>query len=538
MGMDPTPLFARSAKRPHSHFRCRQDIDPCASSWVHLLPACSRIASLINDSVLIGIADTLLHVTTETRNFDQITANLDPMTYGRQIPGNCALGSMNGTRVTCAIVVPPNSSQLDYLINPSEVYDVLSDQSYNNNVSTALYQGQRLSYLAPSSPASTLDFKATTIGSRSECQSARQQCHANSTNYHCSSLFNTTTATKGWYLSKSSGNIINLGIFPNSDLINASYTSLPNPFHTITQILIYAGNNPGPGVDTIQLPDGGREFFLRCTTSFFNVTYTSVNSTIAIQNATLITDQNIIYSLAEINVQGRSGYVDGQILGGALTAFHQNTSAKANEAFASQYDATFLAAAASIAETVPNLEEQTRTTIIATLVHKSALLALILTLLISAVFGMLMVLLALSTSRSATGPTQDQGPTPQPDESRLPPPSIEDVFEEYVDAARTDRLGVFRTKQGTWEYVCQTPESKTLGETDTGPPSTPAQETPKEPGETLGGQGLGLFGIPLVQLGSPGKSLSVSVSELSDDEKPNVPSSGKEGLSRGSYHAL
>ena len=450
---------------------------------------------------------------------------------------------MNGTRVSCALVVPPNSStKLDYLINPSEVYDVLNDRSSNNQVLTANFGGQKLSFLAPSTPASNLDYKASTIASYSECRSATQQCHANSTDYHCSSLFNTTTANQGWYLSKSSGNIISLGIFPDQALINASYHLLPNPFYTIAQISIYAGNTAGAGVDTIQISNGtdftgGVEFFLRCTTSFFDITYTWVNNAQIIQTSVPITDQNIIYSLAEINIQGRSGYVDGQILGGALTAFHQDTAAKANEAFASQYDATFLASAASIAENVPNLEEQTRNNILAARVHKSALLALILTLLISALLGFLIVLLAVFTSQSPDSIQQDHGATPQPDDSHLQSPSIEDVFEEYVDAKRTDRLGVFRTKEGSWEYVCQTPESKTSGHMDTRP-STPAQQTPKQPSESVG-QGLGLFGIPLVKLGSSGKSLSDSVSDLSDEEELQEVSLGaKKELERGEYYAL
>ena len=276
-------------------------------------------------------------------NFDQITASLDlTQSYGRQLPSNCALGSMNGTRVSCALVVPPkNSSTLDYLINPSEVYDILNDRSSLNKVLTAEFQGQRLSYLTPSTPAATLDLKTTTIASRSECQAVTQECHANSIQYQCSSLFNTTTANEGWYIIKSSGNIINLGIFPDPGLIVAQYDSLPNPFHTIAQVSIYAGNTPGTGIDSIELPKdnltkGGREFFLRCTTSFLNITCTSINDAKVVRKAVPVTDQNVIYSLAEINVQGLSGYAYGQILGGALTAFHQNTSADANEAFASQ----------------------------------------------------------------------------------------------------------------------------------------------------------------------------------------------------------
>ena len=499
----------------------------------------------MNDRVLIGIADTLLHVTTETTNLDQIsTTGTSIQSYGRKLPQYCALRNTNGTRLNCVISVPPiNSTALPYLFNPSETYDVLSNASSSNKVMQAEFQGQNLSYLAPSTPIPILDFKATTIASYSQCHSATKECHANSTNYHCSSLFNTTTADKGWYLSKSSGNIISLGIFPDSQLINASFTSLPNPFHTIAQISIYAGNTPGRGVDTIEIREGnhttgGREFFLRCTTSFFDVTYTSINNTVTIQKAVPITDQDIIYSLAEINVQGRDGYVYGQILGGALTAFHQNTSAGANKAFASQYDATFLAGAASIIETVPNLEQQTRTMILATRVHRWALLALIGTLLVSALFGFLMVLLALSASQSPNPSQEDHALTPKPNDPLLQPPSIEDVFEEYVDAKQTDRLGIFKTKQGDWEYVCRTPESKTLEAPDT-TASSPIQVIPKQPGETPD-QGLGLFGIPLVKFGAGSKSLSDSVSELSDEEEDlaEVSLGGQKEKVPGEYRAL
>ena len=485
----------------------------------------------------------MLHVTTETVGVNQVSPNpVSRQRYGRQLPHKCALGTVNETKISCAIVVPPDSKQLDYLVNPTEVYDILNDQSLNNKVLNITVHGKRLSYLAPSAPVPTLDFKATTIASQSECQSARQRCHANSSSYHCSSLFNTTTADKGWYLSKSSGNIISLGIFPDSNLTVAAYTSLPNSFHTIAQISIYAGNNPGPGIDAIEIIQNGsvsgHEFFIHCTTTFFNLTYTSINNTVYDPRTAPIVDQNLIYSLAEINVQGRSGYVDGQILGGALTAFHQNTSALANEAFASQYDATFLAAAASVSENVLNVAEQKRSMILAARVHKLALLALVLTLLASALLGVLVTLLAVSQSLPPSPIQEDQVQILQSDDSGLQPPSIEGVFEEFVDAKRTDRLGVFRTKQGTWESVCWTPESKTPGQSYTGP-STPAQEISTKDVEALG-QGLGLYGVPLVKLGSAEKSLSDAVSELSDEDEelPEDSSGAAKEPTRGNYHAL
>ena len=477
-------------------------------------------------------------------NFDQISANRNmQQSYGRQLPQDCSLGFVNGSRVACTLEIPPlDAEELDKLITPSAFYDVLNNRSLaGDKVLAADFQGQRLSYLVPTAPVPNLDYKATTIASRSECHSATQQCHANSTHYHCSPLFNSTTAANKWYIGKADGNAINLAIFPDKGLIDVSFSSLPNPFYTIAQVLIYAGNTPGAGVDTVGLSfnetgiKGGHTYFLRCTTSFLNVTYTSINSTLTVREALPITDPNIIYSLAEINVQGRSGYATSRILDGALTAFFKNTPAEANEAFAVQYDTTFLAAAASVIKRVPNIEEQIRTTILVARVQKWALIPLILILLISSLIALIVALIALC-SRSPSKALEDHAMKAHADSS-CQTPSIKDIVEEYVKAGRTDRLGILRTEQGNWEYVCQIPESKMLEQTDTGP-NTTVSEMFKQDGKAFG-RGSGLFGIPLVKFGSADNSGMNSDLDFGDDEGlPDFFPEIEKGLVRGDYRAI
>ena len=479
------------------------------------------------NSLLVGAADTWLHVTTETVNFDQVTPNAAPtQRYGRQLPRDCALGVVNGVNHSCAIEVP--SSGPDYLINPSEVYQVLNDQSANNKVLTTQYRGQRLSYLAPSAIVPTLDFKATTIASLSECQSATDRCHASSSGYYnCSAIFNNKTSE--WYLSRANGNIISLGIFPDTTYSTLHFTSLPNPFYTISQVTILSANNSGSGIVPITLPNGGREFFVSCTTSFFNLTYTSVNGTMTAQAITLITDSNLVYSLAEINVQGRSGYAEGQIVGGALTAFHEDSADAANEAFASQYDATFLAAAASVIEQVPNIAEQTRNTLLVARVKVSALLALVIALLLSAVLGIYMTLLAISHSMSIS--TSDNWPPSSVQEDHVQSrmlkssarpelPTMDDVFDEYVRAGRTDRLGVLKSRQKGWVYVCLAPEQQLPEKFEPRIRRVSTQETlrPEDSEQDVKAVYHGVFGIPLLTISSPRESLSGSVHDVNDGD--------------------
>ena len=497
-----------------------------------------RLLTTYFDSILIAAADTWLHVTTETVDFDQITPNLvSTQQYGRQLPQHCALGTINGTKHSCAIEVPPHGP--DYLINPSEMYQVLNDQSTNNKVLTTDFAGQRFSYLAPSVTPLTLDFEATTIGSHSECQSATERCHANSSGYYrCSTLFNSTTSD--WYLSRANGNIISLGIFPDSNWTITNYTSLPQTFYTISEVTILAANNSGSGVFTVTLPNGGRGFFVSCTTSFFNLTYTSKNGSIAAQPPEPITDPNLVYSLAEINIQGRSGYAEGQILGGALTAFHQNTASAANEAFASQYDATFLAAAASVIENVLNIAEQTRNTLLVARVKTSALLALVATLLLSALLGMFMTFLALSHGLPH-GQSHDLNRKHHVATSILDPgsgpesPLMEDVFDEYVRAGRTDRIGILGTKQGDWSYVCCVPEPQSPKVLFRKTPELKTPE-PQSPDRNIRASEHGVFGIPLVRIESAGGSISGPMSDVSDEDSLSEASVGIEVS--GQYQAL
>ena len=476
-------------------------------------------------------------MTTEAVNFDLISRNISPtQSYGRQLPATCGIRDSNGSRGECVFEAYDRQTlAVNYAVNPSGMYDVLNNQSATSRLSTLLFQGKRLSYIAPSAPVLTLDYKATTIASYSDCHSATHACHANSTYFECSNMFNTTTTGDGWYGGKSSGNIAETAIFPRPDLTwtndTSGFTLLPDPFYSISHFVIFGEKTPGAGVDAIgkfargKADTGGLEFFLGCTTSFSNLTYTSIDNTVVALSNVPITDKKIVFALAEINFEGRGGYLQGQILTGGLAALHQKTSARANEAFASQYDATFLAAAASVCENAPNLKEQTRTTILVARVHKLALLALILTLLVSTLFGLLLVSLAVFTSEPRGPIPEAQAPQPNgPDPGSV---SIADLFEEYVGAKRTDRLGVFRTERGKWEYVCQIPETKTLRLVDT-----------EKAGEVLS-QGLGLFGIPIVKLASAGGSLSESLAELSDEEEIQEGFLGAEKmLKSGEYQAL
>ena len=255
------------------------------------------------------------------------------------------------------------------------------------------------------------------------------------------------------------------------------------------------------------------------------------------QEIALITDRNLVYSLAEINVQGRDGYADGQILGGAQTALHENTPSAANEVFASQYDATFLATAASVIENVPNIAEQTRKTLLVARVQIPALSALVLTLLLSALLGMLMTFLAVSHGLShglSHGQPQDLSQEDQMsmlDPGSQPnPPMMENVLEEYVHARQTDRLGILRTKQGGWSYVCRAPEQQS--------PELPVQMTPepKTPEQDIKGLHHEVFGIPLIRIESVGGFFSGPVSDVGDEDSRSEADFGGEVSEE--YHAL
>ncbi|MCJ1296197.1 hypothetical protein MMC34_007763 [Xylographa carneopallida] len=245
--------------------------------------------------------------------------------------------------------------------------------------------------------------------------------------------------------------------------------NVSNPFFTIALVVIASTEQGGEGLvnqtQDIQEGEGGpKQFFLGCETTFFNFTYTSVGGSILSVNTTLINNPLLISALLEAE---QDGYCDTQMVSGAFSAWFQNGSRIA-DTFAEQYDATFLAPAASVINSFPTIAQQVRESILVTKVSKAALFGLVATLLLSAVFGLVMITVALMSRPLAWKDVQARlsilgltGARFEPLATVSEPvKQLENMFEENNGSGKGARVGMLKSDAGGWTYVSWTEDSR------------------------------------------------------------------------------
>ena len=354
------------------------------------------------------------------------------------------------------------------LKNPLELYEVLGNQSVSNQVQKAYMDSQRLSFLAPTSVANGLDYKTTSIAVRSNCSLATEACQATASTsgyYNCSTLFNSQLMQNSSGAStKSDGNNVYLGYFGNSNWTVSIDSQPSNPFYTLAQVAIESTKSggdvfQGQTAQIVTTDIAGYKYYMSCETQLLNMSYSVVNGSMKVDNTALLTDPVLIDGLVGTTTLG---YTDSQILNGAFLAWFQQTVSQATETFAAQYDATFLAAAASVIEAVPDVAEQNRDTLLVSRVEKAPFYGLVTALALSALLGFIMTILALASSPFASRNVQARLGILGLTSSRFESPSttaahanvVEGLFAEYQnkeDGGET-RLGVVETSEGGWDF--------------------------------------------------------------------------------------
>ena len=419
-------------------------------------------------SSLIWAADTWFHVTTKTISYDQffpISAE-SLQHYGRAMPAYC--GTIFGN---CTYIPSKLGANLK---NPLELYEVLGNQSISNQVKKAYMNGHRLSFLAPPNVADGLDYKTTSIAARSNCSLATQACQATDVTsgyYNCSILFNAQLMQNSSVTStRSDGNSIYLGYFANSNWTVSVDELASNPFYTLAQVAIESTESGGDAfqgqtAEIVTSGLAGNYYYMSCETRLLNMTYSVVNGSMTVDATALITEPILIDGLIGTTT---IGYTDSQILDGAFLAWFQKTVSQATETFAAQYDATFLAAAASVIETVPDISEQSHGMILVSRVEKLPLFGLVTALVLSAVLGFIMTIVALASSPFASRNVQVRLSILGLTSSRFEnlgttaahAVSVEELFAEYQDKedCRERRLGVAETSEGGWDFQSFVPK--------------------------------------------------------------------------------
>ena len=419
---------------------------------------------IILDSILVLATDTWFHVTTKSISFDQTTLARTPsQTYGRSLPAYCGLAGEECTSTSAG------SKVLD-LNHRLEVYQVLSNQSAVNRVVQTDITGERLSYLAPSNPAEGLDFRTTTLASQSNCSLVTSNCAAVSSDpeeltgdgFNCTAGFNanlTNTVnvtvnndeTVYGFLVNGNGSD---GLYDNF----TTYSIASNPFSSLFQVTL---NSPAPDTEAfaggqivVNTTSGQVYYFLTCSTTLMNFTYTMTNGTLTDGQATPLNNTVLIYNIMQPNILGDCG---AQLISSSLISLLQSTTKAVTETFADAYDATFLAPILSASDTVLNLAEQQRIPLLVTRVQKSALFAFVASLVACFLLGVSMTVLAVRSMNKNSMEVQTRLSLLGLVSSRFESPSVSDarvrqateLFEENKTGARTaSRIGIFRNGEG------------------------------------------------------------------------------------------
>ena len=344
----------------------------------------------------IYATDTWLHTTTITVSVYQFTPVAQPVfKYGRGLPSNCTTGSLDYKDCTMDLV----PTRGDYLVAPVEMFQTLNNVSVNNRVLTATVEGQRMSYLAPAYPFPDTVYSTSTLAASSSCELITKQCFQTEgaealSKFDCSSHFNYNTSTVS--TGSTSSRPFTVGYFQDSKWTIPMNTSAPsNPSFTVFDMSLTQTQYISPSIgDQLANDDyGDHSFIVSCNSTLYHLNYTfnPMAGILTEASYSLITNPKAIQGIVETD---QLGYCDSYIYNGAILSYFQDTQDEFMQMFGDYYNAAFLAPAASVAEQVPDSDEQVISTLLVARVPKAPLYALIACCLLSAAYGGLITVYA------------------------------------------------------------------------------------------------------------------------------------------------
>lgn len=254
--------------------------------------------------------------------------------------------------------------------------------------------------------------------------------------------------------SETTGFITKLTFFTNATALETTDGPLSNPYYWST--VLYAGGSgiisgflkTDPDVDYKDYYQGAR-VMVTCNSSVYDITYSSVNSSITDWRASLSNDT--IIDLLSVVVFKPCPYLD------YVSNFAQfsKTGLEIADKLALAYSQTMLAATAAAFEPRDAIASQQREQIQVAMVPKTSLYVLIAANLLLVAFGIVLSILALIALKGGTGEVQARlsihalVATAFEARAGKPVKEVEEFFEEK-HGEQGPRLGFVRTMDGGW----------------------------------------------------------------------------------------
>ncbi|KIY00471.1 uncharacterized protein Z520_04156 [Fonsecaea multimorphosa CBS 102226] len=436
--------------------RLRRYFSYAKEDGVVIPPALRRAArtltlTLVLACVVFG-ADTALHYTTSTINFDRISVSTEAHAYGYELSSAClALNRSDNFGLPCS-----RNGQLAltdynaYVSSQNEIFYLQHDTSTVSEVrlvdtpsyepSNATSSGAaKVALLIPQSTGLSpfRDFQAHSTGVITTCEPITTLCNWTSggpgnyySQFNCSENFwgvlgkAPNVSDTGMLIDDSSvpplgfkrGAALQYSFFMNkelsilydaagnlgpfmqdSELINPVYLGVAARFQSTAQ---RAGVNMSSDPGIYQGPTPYLDFTLRCQYTTYLVDYNWVNSSARINTLTPSPNGTIAEIFHGYNIYGSYDSFDNDLQDFILEAALQSNPQQMADSFANSYSSRVMSVIGPFLSSRTNLQEQTRTPLLVAKVPKVPLAILVTGCLCYIVFGVASATLAYTALRT------------------------------------------------------------------------------------------------------------------------------------------
>jgi hypothetical protein len=309
---------------------------------------------------------------------------------------------------------------------------------------------------------SLLDYTVSTYAIHSQCSPVTSQCASPNdvagvgTTYHCPFAFQGTVNT-----AVGASNSVTMVYFTDStgSNNNTDQTLIDNPYY-YSAIVLANMRNPRPlalqnDPEVLSGGHGGATIVaLSCTSTVYDVEYSSVNGTI---NNWRTSNSNSSTTLIVQGTQRLTNVGNPNLIQAASIAGLSNSAQDIADQFALAYSQTSLAVASGAFEPRVALASQIREQILVARVPKAPLFALIATNLLLVLLGIILAVVALIANRGNTGEVQARLSIPALvaalfEVNRAKPvEEVEDMFEER-HGEQGPRIGFAKVAEGGWVF--------------------------------------------------------------------------------------
>jgi hypothetical protein len=449
---------------------------------------------LTQGSVLYQLADTWFHNKTTSVLFTTKQPSVNSTAAGRDLSSSCkeyyknyhyTNGSIEGvlqtgfakSRVPCNVYVP---DELWYITEPSQGYQLVSGPSASNNITTVNSSDNTRQYavLIPSNISPNTDWTAKTVGVSVECALIGAKCGMGKKAISSASIpFNCSGTDVPLGEGASDRPAFQGSVFANyvSQILEPDGFNLPNPY-----VLGLATSIPGQ-LDTSELsndpnivPDVGQNgFVMMCTTSVWDLTYSSSNNSMTITDAKLsnLNTSQTVTAPVTMSTQSVQRFIESDL---AVALFSSSTVNEMVSTFATSFSRLTLAFAASSFDHIPATSVFSSTTKIVACVSVAPLWALVGLAAAYILLSFVLTIIALHVSRvdnvrsaqaqlSVVGLTAaafEDAPSSWPDGKAVR--SAEELFWEYRNAEgaklvkgkgrAVQRIGFGPNETRHWEF--------------------------------------------------------------------------------------